>query len=240
MATHTITKTRLDLGWRTLTVTSKHLVTPRLLRVEFQCDELADWESLSPDDHVKLLFQTPDGEDVMRDLTPRVWSREKGSLAIEFAMHDEGPAVTWAREAKSGMKLKMGGPRGSVVVADDFAWYLLVGDASALPSFLRRIEGLRSDALVHAILLVESEAEIQPITTVSDCHAQWLFTTGSSASDCVLVEQTLAELRFSEGDGFIWIAGEGTFTRRLYRWAKDERGHKEEWIKAAEYWKAPE
>ena len=237
MATHAITRTRLNLGWRTLTVTSAYLVTPRMLRVNFHCNELSDFESPSADDHVKLLFQTPDGQEVMRDFTPRAWSKERGSLAIEFAMHDEGPAASWARQAKPGEELRLGGPRGSVVVADDFDWYLLIGDATALPSIMRRLEEFRPGAFVHAVLLVENEAEIQNVKTASRCHLQWIFTTGSSASDSAPIEQALATLHFPDGDGFIWIAGKGLLPRSLYRWAKDERGHKQEWIKAAEYWK---
>ena len=49
---------------------------------------------------------------------------EKGELTIDFALHDAGPATAWALAAKAGDALEIGGPRGSMVVADDFDYLL--------------------------------------------------------------------------------------------------------------------
>ncbi len=79
---HAVARTRFDLGWRTLKVADKRLLTPHMLRVEFSCLELNGFTSPSPDDHVKLLFHAPSGEKVMRDFTPRAWSETEGAFAL--------------------------------------------------------------------------------------------------------------------------------------------------------------
>jgi NADPH-dependent ferric siderophore reductase len=48
--------------------------------------------------------------------------------------------------------VEISGPRGSLIISDDFDWWLLIGDETALPSIARRVEGLAAG--VHAITLV--------------------------------------------------------------------------------------
>lgn len=138
MQKHEIRKVRLEAVWRTLTVTQKQAITPHLLHIHFNSIELQGFDSPLPDDHVKLLLQSESSSSgtVMRDFTPRAWDAAAGTFALDFALHAAGPAVEWARGANIGDTLRVGGPRGSVVVPDDFDWYLLIGDATALPSMV--------------------------------------------------------------------------------------------------------
>jgi ferric-chelate reductase (NADPH) len=45
-------------------------------------------------------------------------------------------------QARAGDKLTIGGPRGSLVVPEDYAWQLYVCDESGMPALRRRLEGL--------------------------------------------------------------------------------------------------
>lgn len=89
---HPITRIRHEPRQRCLTVRSVHRITPGMVRVEFEGDELAGFVSLTPDDHVKLRFQTPAGNPERRDYTPRRYDPVAGTRAIDFALHDAGPA----------------------------------------------------------------------------------------------------------------------------------------------------
>ena len=188
---------------------------------------------------MKLLFKTglSDEQTVMRDFTPRAWDTAAGAFTLEFALHGEGPAIDWARSAKVGDSLKIGGPRGSVIVADDFDWYLLVGDATALPSIARRLDSLRAGVPVTAIVLVESKAEVQMFSTLSDCNTVWLFAADDPGCDLSALLSFLPDFAFPHGEGFIWAAGEAALARGVYAWAVEERRNPAEWVKVAEYWK---
>jgi NADPH-dependent ferric siderophore reductase len=267
MHPHEIQRIRLEAKWRTLRVTGKHLLTPRMLRVDFCSDELGDFKSPSPDDHVKLLLPgANEGETLMRDFTPRAWDSAAGTFTIDFALHEEGPAVVWARHAQIGSTLQIGGPRGSMVVPDDFDWYLLMGDATALPAIARRMESPPPSVPITVAIAVSGPEEEYPLPASRNCEVggegiaafvrehgdrlnadvalvsdtemvTWLHTGATSEKDVELFREWLPEITLSAGDGFIWIAGEGGLSKALYRWAKEERQHPEAWIKVSEYWK---
>lgn len=239
MPKHEIQKQRLEAIWRILTVSSKQFITPGMLRVNFLSEELQSFNSPSPDDHVKLRLASgdADGQTVMRDFTPRAWDAVAGTFALEFALHGEGPAIDWARSAQAGDRLQVGGPRGSVTIPDDFDWYLLVGDATALPSIARRLEALRAGVPVTVVALVENEAERQTFRTASECNTVWLFEQGDAERGLSSLLSSLAAYDFPAGDGFVWAAGEALLAKAVYAWAVEERQHPAEWVKVAEYWK---
>ena len=58
----TVTRVRHTLKFRLLQVVRVHAVTPHLLRVTLSGADLADFESASFDDHVKVFFPPPGAE----------------------------------------------------------------------------------------------------------------------------------------------------------------------------------
>ena len=135
-----VTRVRHPLKFRLLQVTRVQPLTPHLIRVTFTGDDLHDFESASFDDHIKVFFPAPGADrpvlpdagpngpvfpedqprPVARDFTPRRYDRAARELDIEFAMHEAGPAATWAAQAKVGQYLGVGGPRGSLVIPTGF------------------------------------------------------------------------------------------------------------------------
>ena len=222
---------------RKLRVATKERITPGMLRIVFQSDELQGFDSPSPDDHIKVFIPVNgDEQQVKRDFTPRAWDLDAGTFTLDFALHESGPATEWARSAKTCDVLEIGGPRGSTIVPDDFDWYLLIGDASALPSFSRRLETMRHAVLVHLFLLITNASEQQTFSTKANCSIQWLTTGNDSIEDASMLRVALANFAFPQGDGFVWIAAEKIVSRELYQYLVEERGHPAEWVKAAAYW----
>ncbi len=222
---------------RKLRVATKERITPGMLRIVFQSDELQGFDSPSPDDHVKIFIPVNgDEEQIKRDFTPRSWDLDAGIFTLDFALHESGPATEWARSAKTGDVLEIGGPRGSTIVPDDFDWYLLIGDASALPSFSRRLETMRHDVPVHLFLLTANTAEQQTFSTKANCCIRWLTTRNNSAEDASMLRVALDNSALPQGDGFVWIAAEKTVSRELYQYLVEERDHPAEWVKASAYW----
>jgi len=238
-----------------LTVKSVEHLTPKMVRVLFAGNDLSGFVSLAPDDHVKLFFppsgqQMPamtDGIDpgtsgsedrsLMRDFTPRRYDPNRNELTIDFALHEVGPATDWARRAAPGQILGAGGPRGSFVVSDDFDWYFLVGDETALPAIGRRLEELRERVPTIVVVAVTGPEENQHFVTKASVETIWVHRPSSEAHDPVWLMNAVARIACPPGDGFVWIAGESETVKRLRDYFIDQRRIPKTWVKAAGYWR---
>lgn len=234
---HQITRHRHEIKRRVLTVREKSHVTPGMIRVLFNGPDLDSFVSLSPDDHVKLAVPANGGEAEKRDYTPRHFSPVDRTLAIDFAVHDAGPATQWAIEAKPGDTLEIGGPRGSAVVPHDFDWWLLIGDETALPAIGRRIEELPSGTRVTSVVAVTGPAEHQAFKTTADHEAKWAYRPLDRSDDPAAILAALEGVTLPKGDGFVWVAAEASVARAVRDYIVGKRGHPLAWTKAAGYWK---
>ena len=224
-----VQRVRHELKRRDLQVVRTELLSPGFIAVTLAGESLADFASASFDDHVKLLFPDGHGEFIGRDYTPRAFDRAAQRLTIEFAMHGDGAADRWVRQVRVGERLLVGGPRGSMVIPDDYDWHLLVGDASALPAIHRRLEELPEAAKAIVVAQVAREdRRVLPRRPGLELH--WV----SSAADLVEVTRALA---LPQGEGFAWAAGEAALMARLRQVLLQDKGHPKEAARIAAYWK---
>jgi NADPH-dependent ferric siderophore reductase len=253
----TTRRVRHETKTRLLRVRDAKRISPKMVRVVVGGEALAGFVSAAHDDHVKLFFPHP-GEDkpvlptpspngpvypegalrpAARDYTPRRYDAVVNTLAIDFVLHGDGPATKWAEQAQPGDFLGFGGPRGSFIVPDDFDWYLLAGDETALPAIGRRLEEL--PASVHAIVVVEvaDVGEEQHFDTATRLETHWLHREGVAPGAGSRLQQTIAGLSLPPGDGYAWVAAEAGTARALRRHLVTERGLRKERVKAAAYWK---
>ena len=177
---------------RTLEVQEKWHVTPRMLRMVLGGEDFEDFTTPSADDHIKLYVPSKAGDLAARDFTPRHFDAEAKKLTIDIALHSAGPAIRWAEQAQAGDVVEISGPRGSLMISDDFDWWLLIGDETALPSIGRRVEGLAAG--VHAITLV-AVAGVSGVnyffgsaTTISPCRV----ASFKDVTELLIVVQGLA------------------------------------------------
>lgn len=231
-----VTRIRHPSKRRKLTVRSKANLTPAMVRVVFEGDDLSDFVSLSPDDHVKLFLPVSNGEPERRDYTPRYFDRIGKTLTIDFALHDAGPATHWAMNARLGDVLEVGGPRGSTVVSPIFDWWLLIGDETALPAIGRRLEELPASTRVTTIAAVSSLREEQSFTRRAQHELLWIHRPLEKAADAAPMLEALRSLSLSDGMGFVWIAAEAGVARAVRDYLVNVRHHPLHHIKAAGYW----
>lgn len=240
MTRHQITRIRHEIRRRTLSVQTIEQLGPAMRRITFSCDHMGDFISASPDDHIKLFFAQPGEEKpLMRDYTPRRFDAAAGVLVIDFALHEAGPATQWAIAAKPGDTLDIGGPRGSAVVPDDFDWYLLIGDETALPSIGRRAEELREGVPVITAVVVDGPESEQVFAAKSAWRGLWAHRKGAQSGgkeDAARLIAALGGADLPTGEGFVFIAGETEMARALKAYVIDTLGHPREWVKAAGYW----
>jgi NADPH-dependent ferric siderophore reductase len=219
---------RHELKLRDVTVARIEPLGAGFVAVTFAGAALADFTSLSFDDHVKFMFPDEAGEQVRRDYTPRRLNREARELVIEFALHGDGKASNWARRAALGQQAVIGGPRGSMIVPQTLDWHLLAGDATALPAIARRLEELPagSRALVRAHV---DAADRRVFASAADVDLRWFDSADALVAD-------LRALALPAGRGFAWGAGEAATMARV-REALNEQGLPREATRVSAYWK---
>lgn len=204
-----IMRVSLPLKRRRLTVKAVTDLTPSLRRITLTGADLADFETPSADDHVKLFF-TPDdgGEAIGRDYTPRNFRREALELDVDFVLHESGVATTWAKQARVEDELVVGGPRGSTLVKYEFDEYLLVADDAGLPALLRRLEDLPAGAKVTVFAEVQSAAHELPTTTQAALTLRWLHRGDVAAGTTTLLQDAVGAWPQPTGTVFVWVGAE--------------------------------
>jgi ferric-chelate reductase (NADPH) len=219
-----------ELRFRELTVLRVERVSAGFQRIVLGGDALDGFVSQGFDDHTKLFFpqegatftppQVTDegihwGEGVRpasRDYTP-LYDAERHELAYDFFIHDGGIASRWALAASVGDKLVIGGPRGSLVVPEDYAWQLYVGDESGMPALLRRLRALSQLPVVPqvtAIVTIGDASYKDYLAEFDGFNIEWVVGHNPAA-----VAERLAQVRVPAEDYFIWVTGEGAVVKSL-------------------------
>lgn len=243
----TIHRVNHEIRQRRLEVLRVTDLTPRMRRITLGGAELAGFTSLGTDDHIKLLFAcTPEqqqaidarnlGRDgaarpTMREYTPRRIDLDNNELDIDFVLHGDGPASTWAAQAAPGQALHIAGPRASMVVPDIFDSYLLIGDETAIPAIARRLEALPAGRQVLAVIQIEDEQERQPLVSQAQVEVVWVRRHQQDLLELV------KHLALPQGRVYGWVALEKALTRQAKALLL-EKGVAEDALKAAAYWRA--
>lgn len=234
----TVERVRHESRLRLLVVRAVEDLTPRLRRITLAGDDLDDFRSTGADDHLKLLFANTDPHGpalARRDFTPRRCDPEAGELVVDFVLHGDGPASSWAAAAAPGALVGQSGPRGSRV-ADGFDWYLLAGDETALPAIGRRLEELPAGTRAIVIAEVEDRAGELALPSAADVSLTWLHRAAGEPG-APLLEEAIRALELPPGDGFAWVAAEADAVRPIRRHLREERGLPKPWTRVTGYWR---
>ncbi|RTD84392.1 siderophore-interacting protein [Variovorax atrisoli] len=248
-------RVRHELRFRKLSVKTVQRVTPHLIRVTLTGDDLAGFQSPGFDDHVKLFFPDPatgklslptmgpegpvwpEGRPTMRDYTPRRHDAKAGTLEIDFALHEAGPATQWAEQARAGDILGVGGPRGSFIVPTEFDWHLLIGDDTALPAISRRLAELPAGARAVVLAEIDSEADEIAFDTQAELILKWAHRRGTEPGLSHVLLDALKAIELPAGDFHAWVGCESAIAKALRAHLVGERGANPKWTRASGYWR---
>ncbi|WP_154792288.1 siderophore-interacting protein [Occultella kanbiaonis] len=231
---------------REVTVSAVTDVTPRLRRVTVTGDQLGEFtvgEDRMPafineafDDHVKLVFASdgdlraalpvqrarsidwpPAPHRQGRDYTPSRWDAAALELDLDFVMHGEGPAASWAAAASPGDRLHFVGPKSSLVLPEQLDWVILAGDETAIPAILRFLNDRPTDAPVHVHLEIRHPSARLPVPVRDADTLTWVTTPERAPSR---LPQSVIDADLPAGTGFVWAAGESRSLIELRRWLR--------------------
>ena len=226
-----IQRVRHELLRREVRVCRIEAPTPGFLAITFAGGSLSSFVSLGFDDHVKFIFTDAAGQTCMRDYTPCAYQPGSTELTLEFALHAQGAASDWARNARVGDTAVIGGPKGSMVVPMDYDWHMLAGDTSALPAIQRRLAELPRQARAWVFVQAEDPRDQRPLPSQAAVELQWL-----PSSTALL--QALRAAALPAGEGFVWCAGEASVMARVRDLLLGERQLPRDHARISAYWKA--
>jgi len=231
-------------------------LAPRFVSVVVGGGDLSRFGAAAPTSHIKVFLPAPgqdapvlpaaapDGErvwpvgssrPVMRTYTPRSYDPESGTLEIQFALHETGPASDWARRAKPGDRIAIGGPGGRFAADLDAPHWWIAADESALPAVGTLLDALPSTATAAVHLEVAGPEEEIPLGSQAKATITWHHRTGPAAFG--------AELHRAAGAAAIkpgtqvWVACESSAMRGIRRLLLGEAGVPHSALVTRGYWR---
>lgn len=223
------------------TVKKKLFITPNLIRVIFHIDEnqvelLANVKSGSNN---KIFIPTEENGTVMRTYTNRKIDLEERELSVDFVAHgDNGPASAWALKANPGDLLEIGMKKSTKPLVPDADFYLIAGDATALPVICAIAEQFPSYVRAKIMLEVASREDQLILCSAADLSVEWLHNPhpeqGSKLAEMVKAVQ------FPPGvlKEYIYIAAEYATVHELRSYFKTTLEWDPHGMYICSYWKS--
>ncbi|MBV8325337.1 siderophore-interacting protein [Chryseobacterium sp.] len=249
---------KISTGQIVAEVTRKEYITDHFIRVYLYSPEVHVFKNTVVGDNNKIAippvglneihFPTLDSNHewvypakelapAIRTYTHRGIDLEKNELVIDFADHgDGGPASRWARDAEAGSKLGVMMRLDGKELYPEAEWYLLAGDATAIPVLSTILETLPQTAKGVCIIEVHGKEDEQVLQTQADIEIQWLYNAtphlGSGIAEAV------KSLAIPEKSRFGYVACEFSSVKEIRMYLRKEKSWTSQELYAYSYWKA--
>lgn len=234
---------------RRVEVSRIEVLSPAMRRITLTGAELEGFAPAGPASYIKLIFpepgQTepvrplPDGPRAvsMRTYTPLAVRPETLEVDVDFVLHGEGPASSWAAQASLGQVLFLMGPGPGYALDASAAQHLLIADDSALPAVETILAALPETARAQVLLEVIAAAEERPLHSAARLDVTWLPRGSDHRAAGLPTEKALRVLRTIAPDTRIYLACEAAAMRRIRKLLMDELGVDRSRIVGRGYWK---
>lgn len=234
---------------RRVLVSAVQTLSPAMRRITLTGPELEGFLPVLPASYLKLIFPEhgqlepsrplPDEPrpTAMRTYTPLVMRPEVLEVDVDFVLHGEGPASTWAAQAKVGQVLYLMGPGPGYAVDTTLQNHLLLVDDSALPAAETILAALPASARVTVLVEVISAAEQRPLSSAAQVTAQWLPRGTDHRTAGQPLEAAIRTLPVITPDTKIYLACEAAAMRRIRQVLSSELGVDRHQIIGRGYWK---
>jgi NADPH-dependent ferric siderophore reductase len=210
-------------------------VGANMRRVLLTAPDIAEF-AYKPGQALVLMVPLLNGETGRRDYTIRTMDRSAGTIGIDFVLHGDTPAPTWARSAKPGDTIEARGPRGGTVLRPDADWHLLTGDETCIPAIAHILETMPDGSKAFVFIEVSrKDAEI-PLETRANAVIRWVHRNGLPPGPNELMNGVVQDFALPSGWGHAYIIGETSNVRRQ-RHTLIARGLTRDQISSEGYWR---
>jgi NADPH-dependent ferric siderophore reductase len=196
---------------RNVAVHSAAQITPRLRRI-VATGELEDWDPAGPGAHFKVFVpQAGAGEPAMRTYTVRHF--KPGALTIDFALHGDGPASSWAQAAEAGTEFQISGMARSGFVPDPASeWCVFLADHAAVPAVSAILESLPAGLETLVIVELHDPQDALQLESEAELEIRWLT---EAATPCEQLIAAARGLTLPDGSGEVWVGCEAGRMRQI-------------------------
>ncbi|WP_426482768.1 siderophore-interacting protein [Chryseobacterium sp. R2ACT005] len=223
-------------------IKNKQYLTPHLIRMVFEMDDnqaelLANVRSGSNN---KIFFPTEEGRTpLIRTYTNRKIDLENRELTIDFVAHgDNGPASAWALQASPGDSLEIGMKESTRPLVPDADFYLLAGDATALPVICAIAEQFPPYISAKILLEVAGKEDELILCSAADISVEWLHNPHPEEGS--RLAEAVKSVQFPPGvlKEYVYIAAEYTTVHELRNYFKTTLQWDPHGLYICSYWKA--
>jgi NADPH-dependent ferric siderophore reductase len=212
-----------------ITVVSTAMLAPRARRVVFSGMNLP--VSPLPGAFLSLWFSDPfadggterRGRSKKRTFTVRSHDPASGMMTIDFVLHGEGPASTWASTATAADTVWAGEAKGGYEVPPPGSHLVLVGDDTAIPAMGAILEAADPSVRPTVIVEVVDRRDERALTIARPIDPIWLHR-GHDPGQTGLLALNLLESLAVPDDAFWWVAGERAAILAIRDLLVDDRG----------------
>lgn len=240
----------------------KEFVTPHLIRVYLQNDDVSFFEDTTLGGTCKLLFPPLGIRDihyaeydeknkkwispsdkfkpVSRTYTLRNIDAENNQVVIDIANHGlNGPGSRWANEAKIGDMIGVSMKSKKKELAPKADFIFLAADLTGLPVISTIIESLSSKTKGIVCVEVPTESDIHKIDTKADLEFKWIINpaTGNGTALYTLTKMQKFPKK-KDGKRFAYVAGESKSLKEIKSFFKDDLEWKKDEFYCTSHWKA--
>ncbi len=220
-------------------------------RVTFGGSDLATFAWSGPAAHIKLIFPEPglglDTVDVpepdgprpatMRTYTPRRFDADALTLEVDFALHGQGPATTWAAQARAGQQLVLMGPGPGYAIDPDAPWYVLIADDAALPAVETILDAVPAAARVTVMVEVVAADEERALPGPAHTEVRWLARGDDPGTAGTALLAALEGFAWPPGQGRVYVGCEALAMRRIRQAIVEASGLDRKRIITRGYWR---
>lgn len=196
--------------------------------------KLAVWDEANSEWILPAEHERP----LIRTYTHRAIDVEHDRIVIEFVDHgDTGPASSWARRAEKGDELGVAMKIRKSTLYPAADWYLLVGDATAIPVLRVILDSLPADAKGHCIVEVHGQEDVQDDFKHPGFTIDWVFNADPTAGSTL--HQKVVDTIIPAGkECFGYVACEYQSVKQIREYFKSTLGWDNKSFYAFSYWKA--
>lgn len=228
-------------------------VSQGLIRVTLGGSDMGDYPTTGVGDEFVRLFFPDTPEDKVRlphvhgngwkyedGVTPSdmrsytIRAHRRGSVDIDFVVHEGGVAAEWALRAKPGMQLGINPPAELYARPAEVRRQILIADEPALPAALRIIESTANAVATLAIIEVPGSEHRLEADGVHPADYTWICGTGNGRAPSALVT-ALKRAEISD-DTYVWVATEAKTSRQLRAHLRKDLGMPGHMFKCLGYW----